>query len=163
MEFVQPIRSDPEAFDVVPEEFRPRELYFISTTGLDIDGFIARGYKPIAICTLPTKTEDENERYHRCLMRGTIEGTIAMTKLQSDALEVDLKAHDRLGNKKFTNEKQQSKKSNAMSEALNWRETRHSLANSTNIDPRAAIDLINKIRSLTPDQISELSKEKKDV
>jgi hypothetical protein len=152
---------DPTALDVVPEEARPRPLYFMSLGSQNVEDLKAKGYEPVSLLTLPRRTEAELEHYHKCYLQGVSEETIVPSKAQIDGSELDMKAHDRLDKRKFTEQKASAQGSSALDEALHWRESRHAFGTSTSVDPRDAIELIRKIKSLTVEQIEALTR--KDI
>ena len=149
---------DYAALEPIPEEARPRHLYVMTLDGVPVDALEELGYAPVSVLSMPRTTEAELETYHRCYLQGIAEHTIDPTKAQASGLELELKAHDRLDKKKFVASSGKRETSDALEEALSWRESRHSFAATTAIDAREAVRVIETIRAMTHEQLRGIIK-----
>lgn len=121
-----------------------REVIFDTLHEEDRAELEARGYSVILLRTLSTEDQSDIVYYNRFLLRGVIDGTVQMSKERAEALELDMR-HRQMLSKHATGNLKPRQRLDDLEEILDWDKSRHTVDNTTIVDPEDLKKLLSKL------------------
>jgi len=111
----------------------------------DVAFLVERGYEVILLRTLRLRTPQDVIEYNRHLLRGTIDGTVILSKPQAEALELDMRHRQMLAKVSFEF-KQPLGADAPVKEILGWDKSRHTLDNTTVVNQAEMQQLVQDVQ-----------------
>lgn len=125
---------DVDRFPPLPEEARPRELFFNSTLSpLDEAALRGRGYEPVQLITLPRRTDQEQGIYFLKKLQGLEEGTCEGGEEERMRTRLGMEAYGLLNNKSVRLNLNVDVKEHDIKALLTFGQDRHTLRGNTTI------------------------------
>lgn len=126
-----------ELFPEVPEEARPRIVYFKLVSALDRAALKERGYIGVCLMELPRGTPEQEIAYLMAKTQGIEEGTLHVTDNELHALELEMKAYNLLSQKHMVvrfnfSDKQKHKSLDDI--FATWKNSRHTLRGNSTVE-----------------------------
>ena len=138
---------DVNLFPDVPQEVRPRSVYFKVLLPLVREILQGKGYAPACLFELPRSTPEQEQAYLMAKCQGIEEGTIIASEEEVHALELEMKAYNMLAQKhivmRFDAGTKQKHKS--LDEVFgSWKNSRHTLRGNSTVETMQLPELRRK-------------------
>lgn len=138
---------DPCIFPEVPQEARPRAVYFRLLSVLDREMLVGKGYAPACLFELARGTPEQEVAYLMAKCQGIEEGTLHCTDSELEALTLEMKAYNILAQRhivmRFDTKAKQKHKS--VDEIFStWKQSRHTLRGNSTVEAMQLPELRRK-------------------
>jgi len=121
-------------FPPVPEEARPRDLYFErEQEPLVAEALRGRGYRVVYLATLPRRNDQEQGRYHLAKLQGLEEGTIPGGEEARLLARLGMEAFGLLNTKSIRLNLHADAKSKDLAVLFDFGKDRHTLRDNTTV------------------------------